>query len=126
MRGKKKEMWDKFVKEAQTSQELWGVWSYSTRKQCAKMPTLEHEGKSFNTFKEKEEVLRSALFVEAAEKDKEARCGGDDPRIEITKEYVRGAYRNIGTWKAPGEDESIVKAIKEATEVMVEWIREAY
>lgn len=90
------------------------------------MPTLEEEGTSDTTGKEKEDILRARLFPAAPEHDEEGRKQEEGEKEKISLEEVRRAYRNMGGQKAPGEDKIVVKAIKETMECLREWIRQLY
>lgn len=126
IRKKKKEMWDKWVEEAETNKAMWGVWRLTTKNRIAKTTTLEKEGKRAVTFAEKEEMLRATLFQHETADDEEWTRKRKGERVEMTIEQVRKAFKNMGGLKAPGKDEIVVKAIKERMEVIGERLREVY
>lgn len=126
IRLKKKEMWDRFMGEAKTNEEMWGVRRYSLKKRCQKIPTLEHKGSTATTFREKEEIRRENVFPGAPASDEAPHQQDNGKQVQITTQEVRRSFKNSGPFKGLGEDKIAVKAIKETMSETVGWVRETY
>lgn len=124
--AKKKEMLDSFAEEATDCEAMWGLWRMTSKNQFVKTPTLKHQETRAVSFEQKEELQRERLFPTPVEDNGGPREGNGNKRTVMCEAMIQRVFKAIGNFKAPGEDEIAVKAVKETMEEMKERIQETY
>lgn len=127
IRKQKRDMWDKFVQDAE-GKDMWKIWKMTSTKRTTMTPTIVDPATltSYTTFDQKERMFFEKLFPEGRRDQVEHQEGRRGEWREITEEEAQKAIGSQGQHKAAGEDEITAAVITETWRVLGDWITRGY